>query len=56
MKVFKAVATVTCFALMSAFFVTSARADARSRRTVITFNAPVEMPGVHLAGWGALAL
>jgi hypothetical protein len=54
MKLFKAVTTVGCLALMSAFFVTGARADAWNRKTVITFSAPVEIPGVHLAGWGVL--
>jgi hypothetical protein len=54
MKLFKEVTTVGCLALMSAFFVTGARADAWNRKTVITFSAPVEVPGVHLAGWGVL--
>src|SRR5438105_6603630 len=31
-----------------------ARADDWNRKTTITFSAPVEIPGVHLAGWGVL--
>jgi MYXO-CTERM domain-containing protein len=32
----------------------SARADAWDRKTEITFSGPVEIPGVHLKGWGVL--
>jgi len=32
----------------------SAKADDWDRKTVITFSGPVEIPGVHLAGWGVL--
>jgi hypothetical protein len=32
----------------------TAKADAWNRKTEITFSAPVEIPGVHLAGWGIL--
>ena len=32
----------------------SARADEWNRKTVITFSGPVEIPGVHLKGWGVL--
>jgi hypothetical protein len=35
-------------------FAISARADDWNRKTEITFSAPVEIPGVHLAGWGVL--
>jgi len=31
-----------------------ARADVWNKKTVITFGSPVEIPGVHLAGWGVL--
>jgi hypothetical protein len=31
-----------------------ASADAWNRKTVITFSEPVEIPGVHLTGWGVL--
>ena len=46
--------TVFCAALIGATFAPSARADDWNRKTVITFSAPVEIPGVHLAGWGVL--
>jgi hypothetical protein len=54
MKLFKAVTTVGCMALMGALFAPGARADDWNRKTVITFSGPVEIPGVHLAGWGVL--
>src|SRR5690348_2065074 len=46
--------TVFCVALIGATFAPSARADDWNRRTMVTFGAPVEIPGVHLAGWGVL--
>src|SRR5579864_2942639 len=54
MKRFKTVTTVCCLAFASAMFVPSARADDWNKRTVVTFSGPVEIPGVHLAGWGVL--
>src|SRR6202030_2255270 len=42
------------FALASVIFAPSARADDWNRKTTITFSAPVEIPGVHLQGWGVL--
>jgi hypothetical protein len=41
-------------ALIGAAFAPGAKADEWNRKTVITFNAPVEIPGVHLAGWAVL--
>jgi len=32
----------------------SARADEHDKKTTITFSGPVEIPGVHLKGWGVL--
>jgi len=46
--------TVFCAALIGATFAPSAKADDWNRKTVITFSGPVEIPGVHLAGWGVL--
>jgi hypothetical protein len=43
-----------CLALSGTMFVPSASADEWKRKTVITFSAPAEIPGVHLAGWGVL--
>src|SRR5246127_5092487 len=45
---------VFCATLIGATLAPSARADDLNRKTVITFSAPVEIPGVHLAGWGVL--
>jgi hypothetical protein len=53
-KLFGTATTVFCMALIGTMFVPSARADAWNRKTVITFSNPVEIPGVHLAGWGVL--
>lgn len=54
MKSFNVATSVCCLAVMGAVFAPSAKADDWNRKTVITFNAPVEIPGVHLAGWGVL--
>ena len=54
MKRFKAVTTVGCMALMAAVLTPCARADDWNRKTEITFSGPVEIPGVHLTGWGVL--
>ena len=49
----KLVAAFGCVAL-STILAPGACADEWNRKTVITFNRPVEIPGVHLAGWGVL--
>jgi hypothetical protein len=55
MSVLKTVTTAGfCLALMGAIFSPAARADAWNRKTVLTFSGPVEIPGVHLKGWGVL--
>jgi hypothetical protein len=54
MNRFKIAVTVCCITLMGAMLAPSARADEWNRKTSITFNSPVEIPGVHLAGWGVL--
>jgi hypothetical protein len=41
-------------ALCASLLAPSALADAWNRKTVVTFSGPVEIPGVHLAGWGVL--
>jgi hypothetical protein len=53
MKLLKAATTVCGLALMTAF-APSAKADDWNRKTVVTFSGPVEIPGVHLKGWGVL--
>ena len=54
MNRFKTVATVCGMVLASALLAPSAKADDWNRKTVVTFSGPVEIPGVHLAGWSVL--
>jgi hypothetical protein len=54
MKLFKAATMVCCMTLMGAVLTPGAKADDWNRKTVITFSGPVEIPGVHLTGWGVL--
>jgi hypothetical protein len=49
-----ATTTAFCLALMGSVFSPSAKADAWNRKTVMTFSAPVEIPGIHLKGWRVL--
>jgi hypothetical protein len=46
--------TALCVALLGAIFTPAARADDWDRKTTVTFSGPVEIPGVHLKGWGVL--
>jgi hypothetical protein len=41
-------------AFFGATFSPRANADEWNKRTVVTFSGPVEIPGVHLEGWGIL--
>ncbi len=54
MTLFRFVPTVFCAALMGAAFSPSAAADQWNKKTVITFDQPVETPGVHIQGWAVL--
>jgi hypothetical protein len=55
MSILKTVtASVFCLGLMSVVLAPAAKADDWNRKTVITFSSPVEIPGVHLTGWGVL--
>ena len=54
MNRFTTVTTVCGLALACALLAPDAKADDWNRKTVITFSAPVEIPGVHLVGWGVL--
>ncbi len=54
MNRFQTLTTVSCMALLGAIFTPTARADEWNKKTVITFSGPVEIPGVHLTGWGVL--
>jgi hypothetical protein len=49
-----ATTAVFCLALVGAMFSPRARADDWNKKTVVTFSGPVEIPGVHLAGWSVL--
>src|SRR5688500_2297388 len=51
---FKIVVTVCAVALTGAIFAPRVRSDAWTRESVIPFPDPVEIPGVHLPGWGVL--
>jgi hypothetical protein len=54
MTILRAAANVFAIGLLSATLIPSARADEFNRKTVITFSGPVEIPGVHMIGWGVL--
>jgi hypothetical protein len=54
MNLFKTGTLVCALSLIGALLVPSARADDWNRKSVITFSSPVEIPGVHLKGWGVL--
>src|SRR5512146_1458548 len=55
MSVLRAVtASVFWLGLLGVVVAPAAKADEWNRKTVITFSGPVEIPGVHLAGWGVL--
>jgi hypothetical protein len=55
MSILRAVTTtVFSLALMGVAFSPAAKADEWNRKTVMTFSGPVEIPGVHLKGWGVL--
>jgi hypothetical protein len=53
MKVLKFAPAILCLALLGAFS-PSASASELNRKTTITFSGPVEIPGVHLQGYGVL--
>jgi hypothetical protein len=45
---------ICLIALMGALWAPHGRADEWNKKTVVTFGAPVEIPGVHLKGWAVL--
>jgi hypothetical protein len=49
-----AVTTAFGLALMGAVLTPGAKADDWDKKTTVTFSGPVEIPGVHLKGWGVL--
>ncbi len=54
MSALRTVTTVLGLALMGAVFSPGVKADEYNRKTVMTFSGPVEIPGVHLKGYGVL--
>jgi hypothetical protein len=54
MKLLKVSTTVCCAAMIGAALTPSAKADDWNNKTVMTFSGPVEIPGVHLTGYGVL--
>src|SRR5271155_1888582 len=54
MTFLRAAQAVSCVALLAVTFGSTARADDWNRKTVVTISAPIEIPGVHLTGWGIL--
>jgi LPXTG-motif cell wall-anchored protein len=54
MKLFTAKTTISCVSMMVATLAPCVMADSWNRKTVITFSGPVEIPGVHLPGFGVL--
>lgn len=54
MKLLKGMTAMCCVAVVGAALAPAAKADAFDKKTVITFSGPVEIPGVHLKGWGVL--
>jgi hypothetical protein len=54
MTLLKAAPAVLGMALLGAAFSPTAKADDWNERTVVTISEPIEIPGVHLPGWGIL--
>jgi LPXTG cell wall anchor motif len=54
MTFLKAVPTVLCLVAFGAAVAPNAQADSWDKKTTVTFSGPVEIPGVHLQGYGVL--
>src|SRR5438105_11594254 len=54
MRFHKAAPAVLCMAFLGASLSPTAKADDYDKKTVITFSGPVEIPGVHVEGFGVL--
>ncbi len=54
MKLHKALTPVCWLALMGGILAPGLKADDWNNKTVISFSGPVEIPGVHLTGFGIL--
>jgi hypothetical protein len=53
-KLFATATTALGLTLLGTMYAPVAHADDWNRKTTVTFSAPVEIPGVHLKGWGVL--
>jgi hypothetical protein len=54
MKRVNAFTTMASLVLLGTMTAPVSMADDWNRKTTITFSGPVEIPGVHLSGWGVL--
>lgn len=54
MKLWKTLVSMICLAVTAGWMAPQATAGEWNRKTVVTFSGPVEIPGVHLTGWGIL--
>jgi hypothetical protein len=54
MNRFKLIATMICVCFVALALSPTVKASEWNRKTTVTFSGPVEIPGVHLRGWGVL--
>lgn len=54
MRFLKTTVISACIALTGVILLPSVHADDWDRKTTVKFSQPVEIPGVHLEGWGVL--
>lgn len=54
MRLLNSLMKIGGLALLGLMVAPSAGADEWNRKTVVTLSGPVEIPGVHLRGWGVL--
>ncbi|MEO5923681.1 MAG: LPXTG cell wall anchor domain-containing protein [Bryobacteraceae bacterium] len=54
MKFLRTASWAIGLALLGGAFLPTAKADDYDKKTTVTFSAPVEIPAVHLQGWGVL--
>ena len=54
MTFLRTAAAVFCLTFLGTMFSPTAKADDWSQKAVLTISSPIEIPGVHLAGWAVL--
>lgn len=54
MKLFKTAPMISCIVLLGVMLNPVAKADEWNKKTIVKLSGPVEIPGVHLVGWGVL--